>query len=992
MAKYAWMDAVTATGDESTPYAGTVGESKLADAFKIDLEGIEGVELEYSVHNRLEGWSKWMKEGEIAGYVQPDDKFSSGNILDWKQAEAIKIRVVKGLDKLKEAGYEIQYRVHLGYNGWEKEWTVADESDTLIRQKTANSATGKDANGNKVVAGSVGYSRRIEALQVKLVKTEAEKTNTVQFKDTKNHTTTTIKTNVDGIVSEIPKIDNKTENGVEYRLLGWAKTENANVEDVIDLEKEVIKEDTTLYSVWVKKVDATIVFNYDVKEEKDGKQVAKTRTITGKYSAGDTIDLTDLEKLGIDIPEYDSNIGDGVTYEYKGWYAANDKEQRKLTTYTIPVPAKGTTTTVNFHPAWNIKSVTSGDMTGTVISNVIEELKTLQAKNKGTCGEVEINSVAKISGQLEIPEGVSVKFNKDVTVEEAGYIDGTGTVIKGPETTITKVVDTANAADGDKGLNTALNNATYDKVQLKDEISSLSSNIEIKEGKKAVLDLNGKNLSLGTSTTFKIDGEIKATAKAEGVAAAELTITNSKEAGKTVASNTVETKTGIVNNGKLTIGEKAVEGEKAKDLVKISSATEADKATITNSADATLTIEAGIIENSSASANEAVVKNEGTIEVKGGKIEASNQEAKIPALLNEGTATIANGEILRSKNSAIPGQGHYYVVVNHGNMTIDGGTFTEGDNTSEKMVLNGTSALIENGYQKGEEALKVAKKAELTINDGTFKGGRYVVASDYAGDTKVYGGKYEAVPDTESEKRETAGKTRSIFKVVGKLELKLDESKKPEFNLGEGNSHTVLALIGDQYLEDYESKTDSMHECKLTIHPFSPKIVKVNKKSLTKYEDVVTKIVNEDTKTSRQKSKSDIVVYVGNSDAKEAGKQLMTVIKNSIASEMEGIGADKNKVTIILDSDVEIESNLDTNPNYEPSKENTTLDLNGHTLTIHKLAIFKKNVNVIDSSSETKGTIVLNKEDGNTTIYLNGDFNKDVDLSTLADQDVDKEV
>ena len=172
VAKYAWMNAVTATGDEKTPFAGTIKESKLADAFQINLEGIEGVKLEYSVHNRTIGWSDWMSEGQIAGYVQPDDKFGSKDIKDWKQAEAIKITVVEGYDKLQAAGYEIRYRVHLGYDGWEKEWTVADNSKTVINKRTENSQTGKDANGNKVIAGSVGWSRRIEALQVMLVKKE----------------------------------------------------------------------------------------------------------------------------------------------------------------------------------------------------------------------------------------------------------------------------------------------------------------------------------------------------------------------------------------------------------------------------------------------------------------------------------------------------------------------------------------------------------------------------------------------------------------------------------------------------------------------------------------------------------------------------------------------------------------------------------------------------------------------------------------------------
>ncbi len=952
--------------------AGTKGQGLRAESIRISLDNVpEDVEITYNVHQRQKGWTGWVANNEIAG------KTGLG-----LQAEAIKVSV-KGLEKY---GYELQYHVHIRKYGWLNWVTAKDDS----AEKLSNTP-----GINAGYAGSVGQGLRIEAIEMRLVKIEPvqEETNTVQFKDTKNYTTTVEKTDSNGIVSKIPEISNKIENGVEYRLLGWAKSENATAADVIDLEKEVITEDTTLYSVWVKKVDVKIVFNYDGQtEEKDGKQETITEEKTG-YLAGDTIDLTDLEKLGIDVPEHKSTTGDGVTYEYAGWYAENDKEQRELTTYTIPVQTSGTTYTVNLHPAWKIKSVTSGDMTDTVINNVITELTTLQTKNKGTCGEVEINSVTKISNKLGIPEGVSVKFDKNVTVDENGYITGAGTVIEGPEATITKVVNNTNAADNNKGLNAALNTDTYDTVQLKDAISSLSANIEIKEGKKAVLDLNGNNLTMGDTNTFKIDGEVKATAKTEGVAAAELTIINSKEAGKTVASNEIKTKTGIENKGKLTIGEKAVEGEKAKDLVKISSETAATAATITNAADATLTLESGIIENASTSANAitdpeaAVVNNKGTLIIEDGKIEASNA-AKIPALLNEGTATIKDGEILRSKNSASVGAG-YYVVVNHGEMTIDGGTFSASDNSTEKVVLNGSSALIENGYTTGPKGAG-KKTADLTINDGTFKGGRYVVASDYAGYTKIHGGKYEAVLDT-SKNLDTAGKTRSIFKVVGKLELNLDESKETEFNLGaNAKTQTALVLIGDQYLSEYNSKNDSMHECNLTIYPFSPEIVKVNKKGLTKYEDVGAKIVNEKTSDNQKSSKSNVVVYVGNSDAKEAGKQLMAVIKNSIASKMTGVDAEKNTATIILDSDVEIESDLDTTPNYETSKENTTLDLNGHTLTIHKLAVFKKNVNVIDKSEYKTGTIVLSK-DKDTTIYLNGDFAKDVNLSELAAQEVDKE-
>ena len=166
-----WMDAVTATGDENTPYTGTVGKSRLADGFKINLEGIDGVKLKYSVHNRQKGWSEFVDENIEAGEIKTE---GLSNADGWKQAEAVKITVAEGYDKLKEAGYEIRYRVHLGYDGWEKEWTVADNSKTVINKRTENSQTGKDANGNKVIAGSVGWSRRIEALQVMLVKTKQE--------------------------------------------------------------------------------------------------------------------------------------------------------------------------------------------------------------------------------------------------------------------------------------------------------------------------------------------------------------------------------------------------------------------------------------------------------------------------------------------------------------------------------------------------------------------------------------------------------------------------------------------------------------------------------------------------------------------------------------------------------------------------------------------------------------------------------------------------
>ncbi len=229
------MNTVTATGNVNTPMAGTTGKSRLADAFQINLEGIEGVELEYSVHNRTIGWSNWMKEGEVAGYVQPDDKFGSKDIKDWRQAEAIKIRVSKGLDKLKAAGYEIRYRVHLGYDGWEKEWTVADDSTVVINKRTENSQTGKDANGNKVIAGSVGWSRRIEALQVMLVKTKPEVQNKFDFTVNSNNIVNDTNATKSTVTIETGNGTNVTE-GTEFKLYYVnSRGEDVELEEAIGL-------------------------------------------------------------------------------------------------------------------------------------------------------------------------------------------------------------------------------------------------------------------------------------------------------------------------------------------------------------------------------------------------------------------------------------------------------------------------------------------------------------------------------------------------------------------------------------------------------------------------------------------------------------------------------------------------------------------------------------------------------------------------------------
>lgn len=107
-------------------------------------------------------------------------------------------------------------------------------------------------------------------------------------------------------------------------------------------------------------------------------------------------------------------------------------------------------------------------------------------------------------------------------------------------------------------------------------------------------------------------------------------------------------------------------------------------------------------------------------------------------ILNEGTLTIENGTFARSE---IQGKA-YYTVVNHGNMTVNGGTIKIESN--EKAGWN--SSIIDNGWVNGADNV-TGKKATLTINGGTIefegKNNKYIKNDDY-GVIIVNGGTFNA--------------------------------------------------------------------------------------------------------------------------------------------------------------------------------------------------------------------------------------------------------
>ncbi len=111
------------------------------------------------------------------------------------------------------------------------------------------------------------------------------------------------------------------------------------------------------------------------------------------------------------------------------------------------------------------------------------------------------------------------------------------------------------------------------------------------------------------------------------------------------------------------------------------------------------------------------------------------------ALFNSGTATLSGGDFDRSKEDGSTNT--YYSIVNHGTMTINDGTTVED--------ASGHSALIDNGYYNvkstdsrlGYVSGKNAQYPTLTINGGTFTGGRYNVKNDDNSRLIINGGTFK---------------------------------------------------------------------------------------------------------------------------------------------------------------------------------------------------------------------------------------------------------
>ena len=140
--------------------------------------------------------------------------------------------------------------------------------------------------------------------------------------------------------------------------------------------------------------------------------------------------------------------------------------------------------------------------------------------------------------------------------------------------------------------------------------------------------------------------------------------------------------------------------------------------------------------------NSHTILNKGNLTINGTGTVDNITHARA-ALYNEvgATATLNGGEFTRShENGSASGNGgnSYYVILNHGIMTINGGVSVSQDGQY--------SSLLENGWQNGNSATTdVSKNVFLTINGGTFSGGLNTIKNDDWGVLIINGGDFSNI-------------------------------------------------------------------------------------------------------------------------------------------------------------------------------------------------------------------------------------------------------
>lgn len=152
---YGWLDQVH-TGEKS----GTTGGNKRLEAFKVNVNNYDGIDVEYSSFIEGKGWDKWNTNGQVSGAI----------------GESLSVKAIRmKLNGSQALNFDIYYRTHVesyGWLDWSKNGEINGVEDILNKQVEAieirvirKGSSAPDATKNTFITDptNISYSSHVQS-------------------------------------------------------------------------------------------------------------------------------------------------------------------------------------------------------------------------------------------------------------------------------------------------------------------------------------------------------------------------------------------------------------------------------------------------------------------------------------------------------------------------------------------------------------------------------------------------------------------------------------------------------------------------------------------------------------------------------------------------------------------------------------------------------------------------------------------------------------
>lgn len=328
-----------------------------------------------------------------------------------------------------------------------------------------------------------------------------------------------------------------------------------------------------------------------------------------------------------------------------------------------------------------------------------------------------------------------------------------------------------------------------------------------------------------------------------------------------------------------------------------------------------------------ASGNTITVEKEASLTIQG-KGTVDNVTNGKTTVYNKGTVVLKGGTYKRSKEDGVDadnaGTNTFYTVLNHGQMTINGGVTIENSGHH--------SSMLENGYYNGyAESLDGVQNPEMVINSGTFDGGLNTVKNDDNATLTINDGNF-------SNYTQAAFQNHHVATING----------------GTFNAENVDAVINCGNAGCTSTNEEhGKHFTQITGGIFNGGV----KRSVGNIEITggaftadVSAYVAEGYKSVELNGKNIVVVDTADTEVAELNDYKFTTVQNAVDA-----AADGNTVTLLRDIDL-----ADT---VTVANKTITLDMAGKTIF---------NTKDLWDSKPNAWSLMSVRENGNLTITGNG--------------------